>query len=112
MPVPGKQATTFKIACDCKSPSCIWRVSCVISLPTINSADKSDSRICNLIYPYYSLIKSPTLNSTCPSKYQLAQKNHYYTKSLRSKSHPQAKDISRSKLHATYQKGIKYIIFY
>ena len=99
------------MACDCKSANCTWRVSCSISIPSINSGGRNDFVLYNRILPYYSLTKKPTMTLNTSYNYPLtSQRNAHYTKSFRSKSHPQDKDYVRSKLNSTYQRGTEILI--
>ena len=91
----GHQSENFVIACDCKSPSCTWRVSCTIRIPSINSGGCSNFQSYNRFLPYYSLIRGPTMTAL-PS---------HSAKNFRSRSHPQAKDNVRSKLCTAYWRG-------
>ena len=109
----GTQSKTFMIACDCKSAKCTWRVSCSISIPSINSGGRNDFVLYNRILPpYYSLTKMPTMTlPTSNNNYPItSRRNTHYTKSIRSKSHPQDKDYVRSKLLSTYQRGTEILI--
>ena len=104
----GMQSRTYSIACDCKSPNCTWQISCLITFQAAQSGyPKNDFRFFNRILPYHSLLRMPTLIS-CPSLGNAISHNNYHcAKNFRSKSHPQVKDTVRSKLLATYKRGIR-----
>ena len=106
----AQQPRTYTVACDCKYPTCTWRVSCLIKISSINPKGQGDFRIYRRTFSCHDIIEMPTMTSPLGSIYGTTYRNgNHYSKSSRSKSHPQEKDITRLKKVNTYKRGIYHI---
>ena len=61
----SQQPRTYTIACDCKYPTCTWRVSCLIKISSINPKGQGDFRIYKRTFSYHDIIELPRFNGCC-----------------------------------------------
>ena len=103
----GKQSEIFVLACDCKSPSCKWHVSCLNSGQSISSETCNTSQMYNRALPYHSLVGRPTMVTCHSARSGPGQSGYCTAKNSHSQSHSHVMDKARvkSNTNAAYQRG-------
>ena len=85
-------------------------MSCLIKISSINPKGQGDFRIYRRTFSCHDIIEMPTMTSPLGSIYGTTYRNgNHYSKTSRSKSHPQEQDITRLKKVNTYKRGIYHI---